>query len=405
MKRINVKSIGKGHGYEVRVGYGLLKNLKFLSEIFPNRTSRVAIVSNRKVFGFYGELLQNSLTEFGFESSVFLMGDGEEHKNFSTFRRVLDFLSENKFRRTDFLVALGGGVVGDLAGFASAVYLRGINFVQIPTTLLAMIDASVGGKTAINSRFGKNLIGAFHHPSAVIADIETLKTLPVRELTSGICEAIKQASLAGKNLFSETTKFLKSFPVKEFRKSFSDETFLQSLERLVADQIKFKARIVSQDDHEEIERTDELSRKILNFGHTIGHAIEKVTEYKRFKHGEAVGIGILVEAEISKHVANLSEDEIKLLSEAIGLAGDFPSLNGIDKNKILDAVSFDKKNLRDSLEWVLLEAIGKPKIVDGKKIKDEVVLKSIEKVFQGKVRYEKSKIESNRVESKRQCDC
>jgi 3-dehydroquinate synthase len=405
MKRINVKSIGKGHGYEVRVGYGLLKNLKFLREIFPNRTSRVAIVSNRKVFGFYGELLQNSLTEFGFESSVFLMGDGEEHKNFSTFRRVLDFLSENKFRRTDFLVALGGGVVGDLAGFASAVYLRGINFVQIPTTLLAMIDASVGGKTAINSRFGKNLIGAFHHPSAVIADIETLKTLPVRELTSGICEAIKQASLAGKNLFSETTKFLKSFPVKEFRKSFSDETFLQSLERLVADQIKFKARIVSQDDHEEIERTDELSRKILNFGHTIGHAIEKVTEYKRFKHGEAVGIGILVEAEISKHVANLSEDEIKLLSEAIGLAGDFPSLNGIDKNKILDAVSFDKKNLRDSLEWVLLEAIGKPKIVDGKKIKDEVVLKSIEKVFQGKVRYEKSKIESNRVESKRQCDC
>ncbi len=382
MERINVKSIGKSHEYEVRVGCGLLRDLKFLGEIFPNRTSRVAIISNRKVFGFYGELLQSSLAEAGFESLVFLMGDGEKHKNFSTFRRVLDFLSENKFRRTDFLVALGGGVVGDLAGFASAVYLRGINFVQVPTTLLAMIDASVGGKTAINSRFGKNLIGAFHHPSAVIADIETLKTLSVRELTSGICEAIKQASLAGRDLFSETTKFLKSFPIKKFRKSFSDEAFLQSLERLVADHIKFKTRIVSQDDHEEIERKDELSRKILNFGHTLGHAIEKVTEYKRFKHGEAVGIGILVEAEISKHVANLSEDEIKLLSEAIGLAGDLPDLNGIDKNRILDAVSFDKKNLRDSLEWVLLEAIGKPKIVDGKKIRREVVLKAIEKVLQ-----------------------
>ncbi|MFN3330029.1 MAG: 3-dehydroquinate synthase, partial [Pyrinomonadaceae bacterium] len=379
---IKIQLAAKAHDYEIKVGCGLLKNLEFLNNLFPSQKSRAVIVSNKKVFRLYGKLLQNSLAKAGFESSHFLMGDGEKYKNFSTLKRLLDFLSENKFRRTDFLIALGGGVVGDLAGFASAIYLRGIGFVQVPTTLLAMIDASVGGKTAINSKFGKNLIGAFYHPSAVIADVETLKTLPTRELTSGICEAIKQASLAGEKLFSQTLEFLKKFPVKNFRKSFSNKPFLQSLEKLISEQVKFKAQIVSQDDCEEVGRRDRFSRKILNFGHTIGHAIEKVTEYKRFKHGEAVGIGILVEAEISKYVANFSEREVELLSEAIGLAGDLPDLNGVSRSEILDAISFDKKNLRSSLEWILLEAIGKPKILDGKQIADETILRCIEKIFQ-----------------------
>jgi len=380
MEKVKIKLTERSHEYEVKVGNGILKNLGFLNEIFPN-SRHVAIVSNQKVFRLYGKLLQDSLNEVGFKSSVCLIGDGEKHKSFNSLKQVLDFLSENKFRRDDFLIAFGGGVVGDLAGFASAIYLRGIRFVQIPTTLLAMIDASVGGKTAINSSFGKNLIGAFHHPSAVIADIETLKTLPLREFSSGIYEAIKQASLSEKKMFNEIVEFLEKFPVRKFKRFFSDEVFLQCLERTVAEQIRFKAQIVSQDDREDIERRDKASRKILNFGHTIGHAIEKVTDYKHFKHGEAVGVGMLVEAEISRYIAGFPDDEIKLLNAAVDLGGKLPELREINKNEIINAISFDKKNLANLLEWVLLESIGKPKIFDGREISDKIISRSIEKVL------------------------
>lgn len=185
--------------------------------------------------------------------------------------------------------------MGDLAGFAAAVYLRGVPFVQIPTTLLAQIDSSVGGKTGVNLPAGKNLIGCFHQPSAVIVDVETLTTLPPRELVAGWCETIKQGAVGSRKLFKQTTDFLRLFDSKSPLCS-------SQLEDLIACHCSFKAAIVASDEREDIVRRDHRSRRILNFGHTIGHALEAVTSYRRFRHGEAVGHGILVAGELSKNL-------------------------------------------------------------------------------------------------------
>ncbi|MDW8303265.1 MAG: 3-dehydroquinate synthase [Acidobacteriota bacterium] len=366
MQEIKILANQKQNSYKIIVGRDILNHSSgLIKENLCYRAKKVAIISNRKVFKLYGNVVEESVKKAGFEACIYLMPDGEKHKNFKTLKKVIEFLSEQRMRRTDAIVAFGGGVVGDLVGFAAAVYLRGISYFQIPTTLLAMIDSSVGGKTGIDTEFGKNLVGAFYQPKGVLVDISVLKTLPRRELTSGFCEAIKQGALAGGELFNLTAHFLKDFPVKNFRQSFSNEEFLRLLEKLIARQIDFKASIVSQDEAEDVDRRDSRSRKILNFGHTIAHAIEKVTDYKLFKHGEAVGIGILIEAEISKSVANFPEDELQLLSDIIGLAGKLPACHNLDSSKILQAISFDKKNINDGLEWALLEKIGKPVILEG----------------------------------------
>jgi 3-dehydroquinate synthase len=284
------------------------------------------------------------------------MKDGEKHKSFRSLEKALKFFSENNLNRTDAVVALGGGVVGDLAGFAAAVYQRGVAFLQIPTTFLAMIDSSVGGKTAVNSAFGKNLIGAFHQPHGVLIDIVTLKTLPRRELTAGFCEAVKQAVIADENLFRQTAGFLEKYSLDKFNKNFSDAFFAEYLAELLKNQVAFKAGIVEQDERENSDRADGKSRKILNFGHTLAHALEKVTEYKRFKHGEAVGYGILFAAELSKRLDILDNNELILLNDVL-------------------------RNVGKSLQWILLESIGKPKIVSGQDIPDTFIQQTLKKVL------------------------
>lgn len=382
-KQVSVRLNNNSHEYEIKIGHDLLtKSGDWARRSFSEKTAKIVVVSNPKIFRLYGETVRKSFEKEGFEVFVFLMKDGEKHKNLRSFESLLKFIGENKLARTDAVAALGGGVVGDLAGFAAAVYLRGISFLQIPTTLLSMIDSSVGGKTGVNSDFGKNLIGAFHQPNGVLIDVETLQTLPHRELVAGFCEAVKHGAIANRGLFDETKDFLEKFPLKNFKKYFSDPLFLVKLENLLAAQVAFKAAIVMNDEFESTARTDAKSRKILNFGHTLGHALEKVTDYKYFKHGEAVGYGILFASELSKMLELLGKNELKLLNDVFRIIGKLPATKNIETAKVVQAFSFDKKNIGKSLQWILLKGIGQPLILSNDEIPKGFIQKSLQKILQ-----------------------
>ncbi len=381
-KKVSVRLHNNSHEYEIRIGHDLLQNTGDWARNCLSETTRVVVVSNAKIFRLYGNVVQKKLQKAGFEVFVFLMKDGERHKNLRSLEKLLKFISENKLTRTDAIVALGGGVVGDLAGFAASIYLRGVAFLQIPTTLLAMIDSSVGGKTGVNSDFGKNLLGAFHQPKGVLIDVETLRTLPRREITAGFCEAVKHGAISSRMLFDETGGFLQNYPLKNFKKYFSDKIFLANLENLLAAQVAFKAEIVMNDEREEASRIDAKSRKILNFGHTLGHALEKVTDYKYFKHGEAVGYGILFASELSKMLELLDGNELNLLNGVFQNIGKLPNTKNIEIEKVVQAFSFDKKNIGRSLQWILLKRIGEPVIMSSEEISQNSLKKSLEKILQ-----------------------
>ncbi len=337
---------------------------------FSSQARGVALISNRKVYSLYGEKVEASLKAHGFTVSHWLMGDGERFKSIRTAEQALKFLHETNLERSDGVVALGGGVVGDLAGFAAAIYLRGIPIIQIPTTLLAQIDASVGGKTGVNMQGGKNLIGSFHQPRAVVIDIETLKTLPRRELNAGWFEAVKQGAVGSRDLFKTTVAFLRDLSPKQ--------PFVSpSLAELIAAQVSFKATIVDGDDREDVTRADARSRKILNFGHTVAHALETLTNYRRFRHGEAVGHGMLVAGVLSKNLGLLKQSELELLIEGVRMCGPLPPASDLDANAIIRAIHHDKKRSGGSLQWVLLERIGRPRIVKENEINANMVRRSL----------------------------
>jgi len=366
---VNVNLSHDLSGYEIVIGDGLLSQCgKWARKCLSKDVGKIVLVSNPKVFGFYGKQAEQSLRSAGFSVSHFLMKDGERYKTLRTVESALQFFAQTKLSRTDAVVALGGGVVGDLAGFAAAVYLRGISFLQIPTTLLAMIDASVGGKTGVNTSFGKNLVGAFHQPRGVLIDIAILKTLPRRELTAGFCEAIKQGAVGGRDLLARTNDYLSTGPVGEFSENIEDSNFKFETSNLILAHVQFKAKVVAGDEQESSNRADSRSRKILNFGHTLAHALEKVTEYRYFRHGEAVGHGILFAAELSKMLALCAENDVKLLNDVVHRAGPLPGLANIDESEVLGAFAADKKNVSGSLQMVLLKGIGKPVIVSERDI-------------------------------------
>ena len=362
MQQLNIGHRRPNTSYEISIARAQLAGIGEWAMKCVGRSARkVAIVSNPTVFALYGEIVQRSLKRAGFAVSVWLMKDGERYKNVASLNALLEHLSNERLTRDDVVVALGGGVVGDLAGFASAVYLRGIRFLQVPTTILAMIDSSVGGKTGINTAFGKNLVGAFHNPSGVMIDIDALGTLPRRELTAGFCEAVKQGAISGQRLFSKTADYL----AKYFPTSQSDP---KALIDLIAAQVAFKASIVRQDETETTDRIDARSRKILNFGHTFGHALEKVTSYRRFRHGEAVGYGILLAGELSKNIDLLPQNELDLLNDVVHRVGRLPRIADIAPESIFKALTFDKKSSAGNINWVLLKGIGKPVIISEKDI-------------------------------------
>ncbi|PWT94410.1 MAG: 3-dehydroquinate synthase [Blastocatellia bacterium] len=318
-----------------------------------------------------------SLKAHKFKAAEWLMPEGERYKSLRSLEGALDFLASKSFERNDLVLALGGGVVGDLAGFSAAVYLRGVPLVQVPTTLLSQIDSSVGGKTAVNLPQGKNLVGAFHQPAAVLIDIETLATLPPRELVAGFCEMVKQALIASRSLFEQTVNYLRASNVRnEFRPT-------NELAGLITKHCEFKASIVAGDERESLDRVDVKSRKVLNFGHTTAHALEAVTNYRVFRHGEAVGYGLLVAGQLSRNLGLLDEDDELALREAVRLCGPLPVANKLNAEDIMQAINHDKKSLGGKINWVLLERIGVPRIVEGKNISKRLLRQSLQAVLNG----------------------
>src|SRR5215213_5139826 len=360
MHRLEISLKQESRSSQINVGRGIRRNL---AQLLPQKAPRrVGIISNERVFGLYGREVKRSLKIAGFTALEWLMPEGERYKSFRSLEKAVTFLSENRFERDDLVVALGGGVVGDLAGFSAAIYLRGLPLVQAPTTLLSQIDSSVGGKTGINLATGKNLVGAFYQPSSVFIDTQTLVSLPPRELVSGFCEMVKQGLVADRSLFEMT--------VQSLEKQAQKRDFLVSaeFEDLIAAQCSFKASIVANDERESTSRTDTKSRRVLNFGHTTAHALETITNYRYFRHGEAVGYGMLVAGELSRSLGLIDSGDLDSLRDAIRLCGRLPRADNLDTNQIIDALKHDKKSVGGQINWVLLEGIGRPRIIEGRLI-------------------------------------
>jgi 3-dehydroquinate synthase len=360
MHRLEISLNQQARKSEINIAAGIRRSLGQSLSVKPPR--RVGLVSNERVFELYGRDVKRSLKSAGFTALEWIMPEGERYKSFRSLEKAVTFLSENRFERDDLVLALGGGVVGDLAGFAAAIYLRGLALVQVPTTLLSQIDSSVGGKTGINLPTGKNLVGAFHQPSQVFIDTETLVSLPPRELVSGFCEMVKQALISDASLFEMTVACL--------QKQAHERDFLLSpeFEKLIAAQCGFKASIVANDERESTSRTDTKSRRVLNFGHTTAHALETITNYRYFRHGEAVGYGMLVAGELSRNLGLIDSGELESLRDAVRLCGRLPRADHLDTNQITGALKHDKKSVGGQINWVLLEGIGRPRIVEGRLI-------------------------------------
>jgi 3-dehydroquinate synthase len=332
-----------GRAYPIIVRNGLRHSLGELARsAFSARTGKLAVISNARIFGHYGDEVMASLRAANFQVSQFLIGDGERFKTLRTAEKVFSFLIEQQLERADSVIALGGGIVGDLAGFAAAAYLRGIDYIQVPTTLLAQIDSSIGGKTGVNHKLGKNLIGAFHQPRLVAIDPETLATLPARELSAALQEAVKYGVIADQQLFT-------------LIENGRDE--LRRAERGILHEIilrccAIKAGVVSRDERESGER------RILNFGHTIGHALEAATNYRRFKHGEAVGYGILGATKIATLMDLLSPSDADRINRAVAGCGRLPTAHDISIDSIMQSMSKDKKSIAGQLTFILPDRIG-----------------------------------------------
>lgn len=372
MQRLEISINQNARKSQINIGRGIRTDLgQLLSPALANSPQRVGIISNKRVFGLYGRDVVRSLKRAGCKTSSWLMPEGERYKSFAILEKAVKFLNENRFERNDLVLALGGGVVGDLAGFAAAIYLRGVPVVQVPTTLLAQIDSSVGGKTGVNLPTGKNLVGAFHQPTAVFIDTETLMSLPRRELVAGFCEMVKHAFIADEKLVGRTVSALREVARK--REFLLNTDF----EELIAANCAFKASIVANDERESTSRSDAKSRRILNFGHTTAHALEAITNYRVFRHGEAVGYGMLVAGELSRNLGLLGSRELQLMREAVALCGPLPRADQLDVSQIIRALQLDKKSVDGRINWVLLEGVGLPKIVDGGLISAKVLRQSV----------------------------
>ena len=329
--------------YDITIADGSLKNTGEITRTaLGTKTRKLALISNPQVHHHFGKLVEKSLKKAGFITLTHLMGDGERAKSLKTAERAWSFLIANRFERGDAIVALGGGVVGDLAGFVAACFQRGINFVQIPTTLLAQIDSSVGGKTAVNHPLGKNLIGAFHQPKAVIIDPQVLRTLPPRELSAGMYEALKYGVIWDRALFD----FIRN------RQADVERFDAETLTHIIRRSCEIKAEVVTSD-----ERESGL-RKILNYGHTIGHALEAVTHYRRLKHGEAVGYGMKAAANIAQKAGVLTKDERTAIDEGVTALGSLPRISDLSVPEILTAMTLDKKASQGKVPLILPTKIG-----------------------------------------------
>lgn len=319
--------------YNIVIDKGILpKSGDMIKEV--TSAERVAVITDDTVDKLYSDVVMKSLSDAGFETFKFVFPHGEKSKNISTFSSILEFLAESGLTRTDALVALGGGVVGDVAGFAAASYLRGIDFIQIPTTLLACVDSSVGGKTAIDLKAGKNLAGAFYQPKLVIADFETLSTLTDGIFADGMAEVIKYGVIFDKAFF----EFLRDNEAKD------------NLEYVITRCVELKRDIVNADEKEK------GVRALLNFGHTVGHAIEKCSGYK-IPHGSAVAVGMVIISRAAYKCSFCGENYADIIA-SLNKKYSLPVSTDFSANELSSAAMADKKRAGDKIKLIIPEALG-----------------------------------------------
>lgn len=336
--------------YPIYIGTGLLDDMGAYLRDLPDFSvcPDVFLISNDTVFPLYGEKVEKQLSSLGKRVFKFILPDGEKYKTWAMTEQVLTYaLSKNLSRKT-LLLALGGGVVGDLAGFAAAVYLRGIPFVQIPTTLLAQVDSSVGGKVAVNHVLGKNMIGSFYHPKMVLTDINTLNTLPEREWLAGLAEVIKYGIIWDGQFF----QFLQEHKEPILARDQACVT------KVISRCCEIKAEIVNIDEKEQ------GLRAVLNFGHTVGHAIERATNYKVYRHGEAVAIGMAVAVRLAVLMDVLLPQDGEMLIDALESWGFSIKMPSIPVQQVIEGLSYDKKTVGDNIIFILPRKIGKVDMVN-----------------------------------------
>ena len=341
--------------YPIYIGAGIsLKDELYSKHISSNK---IALITNEEIADLYLSEISQTLTSF--DLKVLVLPEGESQKNLETVQNAIEFLSDNGIDRQASIIAFGGGVVGDISGFVASSYMRGIKFLQVPTTLLAQVDSSVGGKTGVNTRKGKNLIGAFYQPSAVIADTRFLETLESERFSEGLAEVIKYGLIRDRDFFEWL-----EVNISEIL-SLDSKAMAHLIERCC----QIKAEVVSQDEREG------SVRAILNFGHTFGHAIESLTEYSVYSHGEAVAMGMIMASNMSQKMGMLSSEDtkrIKNLIESMNLPVSSPDL---DNNDFFESMKRDKKAQDGEIRLILLESIGSAKITSD--YPKEVLMKTI----------------------------
>jgi 3-dehydroquinate synthase len=341
---ISVK-VELGHrSYAIHIGHGLLDQPGYWNVL---TAGKILVVTNEIVAPLYLERLLASLGKR--DCSVHIIRDGEPHKTLATWSGILDQLVVMQARRDCNLIALGGGVVGDICGFAAASYMRGVRFFQVPTTLLAQVDSSVGGKTGVNHSQGKNLVGAFHQPGMVLIDTDTLSTLPLREFQAGMAEVVKYGAIMDLEFFEWLERSADAIQSRQ----------TAALSLLIHRSVENKARVVAADE------TESGMRAILNFGHSFGHALEAITAYAEFLHGEAVAIGMVIAASLSEQRGLCPEGSaarMKHLLQRLGLPVCLPA--DVSNAAVLDALQLDKKALAGGLRLILLQELGKAVIDD-----------------------------------------
>ena len=344
MEKIRVE-LGE-RSYNIMVGNGTLKDIGKTLEKFEF-SKKVALISNPTVYDLYGKTVSGTLQDSGYELTEVLIPDGEAYKSLAYAEKIYEALLKAKLDRKSALIALGGGVIGDITGYAASTYMRGIDFIQLPTTLLAQVDSSVGGKTGVNHPLGKNMIGTFWQPRLVSIDTATLGTLPRREFLSGLGEVIKYGVIWDGEFFVFLEK--------------NREKILQlepaSLTHIIRRSCEIKSDVVSKDEREA------GLRAILNYGHTIGHAIETLTGYKKYLHGEAVAVGMYMEAKLSHQLGLINNEEvlrIKALISSYELPSEMP--DEIEISDLIETMQIDKKTVAGKMHFVLPEKVGSVKI-------------------------------------------
>ncbi len=348
--------------YRVVVGRGVVDTIGAEMKR-TGLAGRAFLIADRALFPDTARLAQEALESGGYETHLLAIPPGEQAKSLDNASRIYDWLGERRAERGDVVVAMGGGVTGDLAGFAAATWLRGVAFVQLPTTLAAMVDASIGGKVAVNLTHGKNLVGAFHQPRLVLSDVDYLDTLPKRELAAGWAEAIKHGLILDHALLETLEREAAGMM------TLKGEAAVSAIRRSVA----VKAEVVAQDEFE-----TGAARILLNYGHTVGHALEAITGYGEYLHGEAVSVGMMAAAGIATRLDMIGADLVERQQAVLTSYGLPVKAPGASVDDIIDATRSDKKSRGGSVRWVLLESAGKATVRQD--VPEEIVREAIAEV-------------------------